>query len=480
MVSLPIVEGELNLHLNQQCNPGQNSRPVYRGGFPFIKSLTLSIPENLDIDRILEENPPLFRYKRDKFIYILDLINSIPARNREILDNYTGFTPICKSILGGIIKGYRKYLDYLIEREIVVEDRQYIPDEKCRGLKFTEIYQTRIKSIEITDWTLIKNIRYLRKERDQSATNSLLFMQKWLEGIEVDFEAGKAYLEEEYARDLENPRIRNPLLKYNSRLHTFQNLHIQPSILFIVDTTGGRLHTELTHMMSELRKFATYEKQTLCAVDITNSQPYLLTSFLDIDTYNRNNMGERIDKYYKNKGTDIDTTIMLGVLADLINEISEEDDVRLYREIVTSGNFYERFGEILVENNYVKSMEDPRKLREKVKKITFLTLFSENASKSSAIRIFRDTFPNVYGVMSFIKQHYHPTLAVVLQNLEADLVLHKACKLVDTQYPEIPIFTVHDSIATTEENVPVVESILNGVLLENIGISPVLKRERWV
>ena len=47
------------------------------------KSLTLYVPENLDIDSIIRENPPNFSYHRDKFLYIIHLITDIPSRNKD-------------------------------------------------------------------------------------------------------------------------------------------------------------------------------------------------------------------------------------------------------------------------------------------------------------------------------------------------------------------------------------------------------------
>lgn len=175
---------------------------------------------------------------------------------------------------------------------------------------------------------------------------------------------------------------------------------------------------------------------------------------------------------------DMTIHIMLGVLVD---GVSNEEDVNLFKEIVSSGNFYEKFGEILIENNEIEELDNTDELRKMVKGITFSTLFSENSliRYLNSIKIFQRTFPNVYEVIRSIKENHHPTLAVTLQNLEADLVLHRACKIISEKKPDIPIFTLHDSIITTEENIEFVQSVLKNVLKENIGIAPNLKIERW-
>src|SRR5690606_32924036 len=86
-------------HLNSTSNPEEEATSdlIIRDTTPTIQSLTLSIPENLDVDRILENNSPDFKpFKRDKLVYILDLIYSIPSRKKDMIENYTGYTPISK------------------------------------------------------------------------------------------------------------------------------------------------------------------------------------------------------------------------------------------------------------------------------------------------------------------------------------------------------------------------------------------------
>lgn len=468
------------VHFNSNNSPREEValEEKLKGGYPFIDKLTLCIPENLDLDSILEEFPPEFHFEKDKFIYILDLIYSIPARKKKMVENYTGFTPINKTILGGTIKDYRRYIDYLKERGIVEEDN-YIVGEKSRGLRFTKKYQTMTKPVEITHWTLIKNISYLRKKTNTEKTSQLIFMKKWFKGLEIDLKSSIDYLRTEYLKDVENPDEKFPHLKLNSRLYPIQKLHREPDSLFFVDETAGRLHTYLTQLKSELRKFITYKGKKLCAIDITNSQPYLLLSLLDKKNLTRNNMAERIALSNPTiEAQDKTTHVLLGTL---VYSISNEEDVVLFKNMVSSGNFYERFAEILIENNEIERLEDSQELRKIVKDITFSTLFSDNSAirYSNTMKIFKKTFPNVYEVIESIKENHHPTLAVTLQNLESELVLHKACKIISEENPEVPIFTLHDSIITTEDNVEYVESVLKNVLKENIGIAPNLKIERW-
>ena len=444
---------------------------IIKGGYPVIDKLTFYLPENLHIDNVLQENPPEFNYGRDKFVYILNLIYALPARKKKSIENYSGFTPVSKTILGSTIKDYRVHINYLKEQGIVEEDN-YIPDKKCGGLRFTHQYRHHLKPVEITSWTLIKNIVYLRKNYNSELTNDLIFLKKWFKDIDVDIKAARKYLKRQWREDYKTENSDTAILKYNSRLLPIEQLCIKENPLFFVDNTAGRLHTYITQLKSELRKFLKWKDKVLCSIDISNSQPYLLQTLLNKEVYERCNMNRKLERV----NVKLDT-IMLGVL---IYSISREDDVLLFKRIVSSGKFYEEFGKILKNNGEFDNISDDN-LRQEVKEITFSTLFSNNRAIShlNYIKIFKRIFPNVYKVLKYIKKGQHNTLAIVLQSLEADLVLQKACKRINMDKDDIPLFTLHDSIITTEENVEYVRSVLVHVMKENIGVKPNLKIERW-
>ncbi|AZI38808.1 hypothetical protein EIB75_01250 [Epilithonimonas vandammei] len=469
------------VHSNTQSSPSAEASLVVetKGGYPKIPFVTLYLPENLDIDQILQESPPTFKFKRDKFVYILDLIYSLPARKKKIIEDYTGYTPISKTILGAIIKDYRNHINFLKEMGIVKESN-YEVGVKSAGLMYSETYRTKLKPVNITYWPIIKNISYLRKNYDNTTTNELKYLNNWfLKGLDVDIDGATNYLMEEYRKDLKNPEIKYPHLRLNSRLIPIERLYrssLNP--LFFVDKTAGRLHTNITQLKSELRKYIKYSGKILCSVDISNSQPYLLQTLLDTVLYNNNNMGDRIIKTNPYFQTSESNIIML---TDLIDSVANADDVILFKKIVSSGRFYEEFGKILIDNGEIEETANFDELRKFVKDITFSTLFSKNSYERyiSTIKIFKDCFPNVYAVIKLVKKRHHPTLAVILQNLEANLILHNACKFLSEHYPEIPIYTLHDSIITTEKNLEIVKNVMVNILKEKIGVEPKLKIERW-
>ena len=151
----------LNELSNINCGTEQEGvQLVLKGGYPYIKSLDLFIPQNLDIDKLLRENPSNKRLKRDKLIYVLHLINWLHSRKKDNLENSDGYTHISRFVLNKTIKNYKDYIEYLKNCKIIEEDKNYIVGKKSRGIRFTNNYQTPIKPIKVTDWALIKNIVY--------------------------------------------------------------------------------------------------------------------------------------------------------------------------------------------------------------------------------------------------------------------------------------------------------------------------------
>lgn len=457
------------VHLNRINSPSAGTS-LEKNGWTRVPRLTLYLPQKLDIDSVLRESKPDFIYSRDKFVYILHLIYAIPAQRKKAIEEYPGYTPISKTILGSIIKDYRKYIDYLKEQNIVQEDN-HIVGLKCAGLRFSKRYVSKLKPVDISKWTLIKNLLYLRKQFNQEATQELSFLKKWFESLDVDILKAKEYLSAELAKDELN-RTKHSLVRYNSRLLPIERLSAKNNISFFVDNTAGRLHTPITQLKSELRKHLKWKGKVLCSVDISNSQPYLLQSLMNVELFERCNMTDRI--------TATNPAINPTRLKELIASISSKKDVVSFNQTVTSGRFYENFGILLKENGELIDVPD-EKIKEEVKRIIFTTFFSKNSAIKyrSVIKLFKRTFPNVYKVISAIKKGQHNTLAVILQNLEADIILNNVCKKLDKKHPEVPLFTLHDSVITTEDNVELVEKTIQQTMKKFFDKKVSLKIERW-
>ncbi|WP_412987663.1 hypothetical protein [Pontimicrobium sp. IMCC45349] len=460
------VESSSNLHYNRAESPSKEEVLVENEGLNRGNSQDFYIPKNLDIDTLLENHPLNIPNARSKLIYILHLINYIPSTRKDYdIEGNNGFTPLNRKMLQSVVHDYRKCIDYLITHKVIIESNHYIPSEKSKGIKFTSKYNKKVTPIKVYNKSLINGISK-KRVYDKETTDKLSYLSKWFnDKLEVDFEPGVKYLMDEYIKEVNNPTINNPELKLNSRLLPFQRLK-RGDFAFFVDKTAGRLHTNLTQIKSELRKYISYNGQKLVSIDIINCQPYLSTALLDDKIYTNSNMNNIYNNTHPNP-------IML---VNLINSIKNEKDVIFFRNIVSEGRFYEEYGN-LITNNHM----DIGNSRELAKESAFNTLFSANQSIAfkPELRYFKNAFPNVYKVYSSIKSKKHSILAIILQKLEAELVLHQACRIISENRPDIPLFTLHDSIITTENNVGYVKRVFKNVLKEKLGKEPKFKIEKW-
>ena len=60
--------------------------------------------------------------------------------------------------------------------------------------------------------------------------------------------------------------------------------------------------------------------------------------------------------------------------------------------------------------------------------------------------MFNQLFPHVNSIFRMLKKEYHSSLAIMLQRIESYIVLEVICKMISKDFPDLPIFTIHDSI----------------------------------
>lgn len=469
----------------------------------------LYIPENLNLEEILDSSPPVFKYYKDCFLYILHLIVSIPLRLKDFdLEKQKGFTPIDKKLLSRRIHAYNDYIDYLKKYNIIEEGTSYKPGYYSKGLKFMVQYRTKVKGVYITKNTLIKSITEKNYHRDIEAEHKLWFLKKWFNAnLTIDMEKTVEFLEldkEISRKKLERKRASRRIKKtwipideivtmgYNMKYIVADKINEGKNHHPIVDSTSGRFHSPLTQLKKELRMFVRYNGENLHGIDIVNSQPLLALVILDYDLFIKNEIYKIIAQYNPIL-TELNDVIKTSnfknpistMLVNLIKRSKDNTDVKLFKRAVVEGKFYEYFAELLKQNSLVPQdiMDKPQEIRKFAKNATFTALFSkpEDVMWNAQIKAFRKCFPTVYRIFSLIKsgKNNHPTLACLLQRFESNLILHTVCAGLNKLIPKAPIFTVHDSIVTTEKYLSIVTGIFRGHLAEKLGVNPQLKIEEW-
>ena len=107
-------------------------------------SYTCFIPENLDLEELIRNYPPSIpSFHIDYLVYMAGLLIEIPLAKKDFEMNYIS---INSKLIQRRVRNYRKYLDYLISCDVIIEHKQYIVGSKSKGFKFSERFQTKAKS----------------------------------------------------------------------------------------------------------------------------------------------------------------------------------------------------------------------------------------------------------------------------------------------------------------------------------------------
>jgi hypothetical protein len=427
------------------------------------------IPYNLEIETLINEIQPTFKpFKIDKLLYILSLIFVIPIYNNDLKGE--DFTPLNSTLMQRVVQNYKNYLNYLeFALKIIESDNHYIVGAKSKGFRFVQQYRTKVKIIPIQDFILRKKLK-ISLNRKIISCSDLKYLTKWFgNGLEIDFKSVQLFLENELRIKSKYPELRDldkrgklisPINQYNFSIINAEKI-VRKEFNLIRDSNVGRLHSNLTNMRSVLRNALTYKGEKLISIDLKNSQPYLSIGLLNHNIIN--NILNYNNYYY----------IMLGETLKSIDSTNFED----YISLVSNGSFYNYLEQKLSEKGLVFHNY------KSVKQTAFQVLFTDNRfigqKEAAPKRVFKELFPEVYKVFSEIKKNDKTLLPRVLQYVESRLFLEKISLKLSKEFPDAPIFTIHDSVATTAEYVGYFKPIVSEVLEKAIGYEPTLHVEEW-
>lgn len=451
-----------------------------------VLPLLAYIPKNLDLKALLQKYPPKFRYNIDKFRYIISLITSIPAFNKEILDCYD-FVPINKTILKKRVSDYPRYIEYLIKHGVFEINRQYVPGIRSQSYKFTPKYQTEIQVENIPNTT--KNRAMTKRKEKVSNQKKYNYLYKWLNPmIHIDFKSALNYLQSELVAN-SKADLSKALKKFNA---TYANIYriAESDFYFSIDNNIHRLHTNFTNLKKEYRNFITYNGQRLVAVDFVNSQPLISCALLHEDFYqttkageemvfgyNNYNISNQVSQYFNNNSslsTSLSSLIMLT--KDEVND-NRQGFQRFISEC-ENGVIYEYLEKKLKEKCNIE-VED----RKALKRIVFTTLFTDNRflgqPEAEPKRLFKKMFPDVYRVFVKLKQGDKRFLPILLQSIESKLMLDYITRRISKERPDMPIWTIHDSVVCPVGNEQYVETVMQEETKKAIGVYPKVSFEYW-
>lgn len=464
--------------------------------FPLTDYLFVEMP-NGKVRAINKRGVPQSYFDIDRLMYIIGLISSIPAKNKDSITE-DGFVMINSKLLRNFFKDYISYLDYLIKTGVLITDGGYRIGEKSLGFKLSASFSNTGLKKYVYNNTSIETIPAINEERYNDETNEFThntvldypYLSFWYETKQLiinDVEATQFASDEKQRKlslgreswDINRDKTRDnrivykdPITQHNAAIHNITLLSLK-CYNVIIDDNVHRLHSVITNLQKTYRKYLKYNEEELVGVDISNCQPYLLCILLNPKFWIKDSDAclklSLLPHNIRNLFSDTKIETILNRLNNL-----EDSDIREYKEKASQGLVYEYMMETINDTNQTRLSRDD------VKTMMMTVLFSDNRYMPTLKRLFIRTFPAIYDIIKLIQRGSKKTLACLLQNIESEIILHRCCKRLWLEHDhKIPTFTIHDSICTTPEYVDTVRRVMYEELNKAVGIPPSLKEERW-
>lgn len=462
------------------------------------------LPNNFDIEAHLAQYPPnqygfinsKLRFTEDKIYYFLSLLSTIPARNKDLIDE-EGWVPINMKYIRNNIKDIKLYRDYLVNTHVLECNNHYIPQVKSLCYRWSKNYIHSEFQIHHVRCSHEEDAYFIQEEAEEKPVPPYLhhwYNDKKLAIDPIVWQYAKAICKYKMAdkstwdKNSNTNQQKNPHIQYMAALVNLSKIKNNRYEVHI-DNTVHRLHSVITNLQKDYRNFLTYNKQELASIDIKNSQPYLACALLNPDFWHVNN---KLSLSLYSLSEDIQkpiTTVAIPLKVENFFHNCTDEDFKQYKEVVANGILYETMVEIC-QNSLQQSIS-----RKEAKTLMFYLLFSSNQGQHDNIIINQmknifstKQFPKVAELFKLIKHKYknvvnkkqHNRLACLLQSIESEIILHRCCKRIwEEGKHQIPVFTIHDSIVTTIKHVEYVKIVMQEELFKAIGVQPTLNIEHW-
>jgi hypothetical protein len=415
------------------------------------------------------------------------------------------FVPLYSNVLKkNCGNNYYVYLEGLLNCGIIECDDKYSKStHESFGFKINDKYASSpLKHITLRDKFLVRRIRKYRREKIEELkvkAAPISHLVRWLadDGLKIDKDAALEFLET-YKRKLTKELSKRNLKKKHQKkqeafvLRRYYKIKHQieswDSNKYIsIDDAGGRLYSPITGLPSLFRNFLTFNGEELVGFDIKNSQPLHFLSMLKKEFWKSYTPGlplKRLNEElwgYLQGEEDYSSTIMFQESSE--TQYRKGFDNYTFKNLVQNGKLYEFICYKFFNKHITKGGIDRFSTRAKTKQ-EFMHMMYHNpkAPHSKAKAVFADfehLFPTEASVMNLMKKRKYNDFPIILQKLEAQMLLHRVAKRVYDLNPDIPLFTIHDSILTTKQHASTLKCILEDEYQKLLGFIPQFEKTEY-
>lgn len=459
------------------------------------------------IDTLLKVYQPKFKYKLkvDFFYYI---IATILKRQNTYENKANENIPIAlnATILKGIKSNYNEYIEWLIQQEVIFKAEKHSSGHHSSKYCFTnfilmsfqetpKVERVEIKKLESDKVIVAKSIQ------DSAVYKENQHLLKWFDDkLEIDFDGAlnfiDDYINEKYTYVSGDYRIYSiePEKVACKRMHwinQISKLHHKVFTATRNEESDFRLHTVLTNFKKIFKPFVTYDSKKMVAFDLKNSQPYFLVYLISNLNSNSSKYVDRLcRKVYRSRLC----TFMLPILKEILSSKGFAEEYSQLQNWVLEGRLYENLALILKPEKcftggftnvvFIKEIKSKHPIsfdteRELMKSVFIRALFCKNDSTDEYYLKLKEELPNFMRVLEILKEEDNSHLSRLLQNIESSCIIDYVTKKIAKDYPEMPLFTIHDSITTTVDFEAVLGKLMVQYVEEFTGFEPKVAKESW-
>jgi hypothetical protein len=340
----------------------------------------------------------------------------------------------------------------LLKDAAVIEVKNYLAGRNSRLYRIRKEYEGPAIFRAVTDMKILNRIKEARISIAKHNSRQYPELNRMTKSVAINLPAAEATIEERYqaTEDKETAEARRTY-----SLAEIEKIRSR-EIFHTVNDTNHRYDSNFTRLPSELVPHLSIDGKPLHEVDIVNSQ-----IFFSVCLFNPSPEVLRVMKDYLGQ---------IFTIQIIKLQLSYCQDVQRYALSAISGKFYEDMMQLF-----------DLKSRAEVKELCFTVLFSRNNAirYSKEVRKFREVYPNVYRMFSEIKKDGHNKLAILLQRIEADVMLNHVAPAIMKKLPKVKFITKHDSLLPASLLVAgqatEVANIMTETIEEITGLRPKLK-----
>lgn len=477
------------------------------------------IPSNIDLDKLVrdlkDKNGKGLRKDtkqklKEGMVYFLTLLTLEVVKKKNLKDGYKKLNnKILEEIIGqkrpiiirrileqkGIIEvlpngnysestGYRLTQKYCTGNFTEIEYSERIKN-KLLEYKTKDLVETELGPEEILNPEILVDYPYLKEQFEKNKLTIKTF-DSYNELREVLYQLLTKSLRKKIFKQETVVSLLNLIGGYKFDIEDIKDRNYKLNL----SQSNLRFTGKLTSLKKELRKHLRVNGEKLVEVDIKSCQPFLLSTILNSNFTESTNEGYHLHTIFPDLFKELQN-VKSSVPSNNTNRTEYISGVYLspesWKELIKfiEYDFNKDFYEYILNNGQLGKEFKPSKIikvkskgRDYVKDKIMSYLFDRddrNRSKNPVVEMTRSLFPELTDfIENFISTYGKSRFSILLQRTESYLVLNKICGFLNENHPDIPFFTIHDSILTTRESSLKVKGIMTELISEVTGKTPVI------